>query len=62
MFFDKKLSRSPDFYYLGPGLRPFLTNFVEALNTLIQEKYNHSETCITVKVSQTTQKKVLLCK
>ena len=56
MFFHKKLSKSPDFYYLGPGLRPFDTNFVEAVNTLIQEKHNHSKTCITVKVSQTTQK------
>ena len=32
------------------------TDIVEALNNLIQERHNHSENCITVKVSRTTQK------
>ena len=56
MFFDRKLSKSSEFYYLQPGLYLSLTNFVEAMNTLIQERYTHSENCITVKVSQRTQK------
>ena len=30
------------------------------MNTLIQEKNNHNETCITVKVSRRTQKVVIM--
>ena len=58
MFFDKKLSNSSEFYYLEPGLYPSFTDIVEAMNTLIQERHNHSEKCITVKdilVSRRTQ-------
>ena len=54
-FFDKKLSKSSEFYYLEPGLYSSTTNFVEAMNTLIQERHNHSENCVTVKVSRRTQ-------
>ena len=56
MFFDKKLSKSSEFYYLEPGLYPSITDIVEVMNTLIQERHNHSENCITVKVSRRTQK------
>ena len=35
---------------------PSITDSVEAMNTLIQERHNHSEECITVKVSRRTQK------
>ena len=56
MFFDKKLSRSSEFYYLEPGLYPSITDIVEAMNILIQERHNHSENCIKVKVSRKTQK------
>ena len=56
MFFDKKLSRSSEFYCLEPGLHPSVTDIVEAMNTLIQKRHNHSENCITVKVSRRTQK------
>ena len=55
MFFDKKLSKSSEFYYLEPGLYPSVTDFVEAMNILIQERHNHSENCIKVKVSRRTQ-------
>ena len=55
MFFDKKLSRSSEFNYLEPGLYPSITDIVEAVNILIQEKHNHSENCIEVKVSRKTQ-------
>ena len=55
-FFDKKLSKSSEFYYLEPGLYPSNTDILEAMNTLIQEKHNNSENCITVKVSRRTQK------
>ena len=56
MFFDKKLSKSSEFYYLEPGLYPSITDIVEAMNILIQERHNHSENCIKVKVSRKTQK------
>ena len=56
MFFDKKLSKSSEFYYLENGFYPSIMDIVEAMNTLIQERHNHSENCITVKVSRRTQK------
>ena len=56
MFFDKKLSISSEFFYLEPGPYPSNTDIVEAMNTLIQERHNHSENCIPVKVSRRTQK------
>ena len=56
MIFAKKLSKSSEFYYMQPGLYPSITDIVEAMNTLIQDKHNQSENCITVKVSRRTQK------
>ena len=56
MFFDKKLSKSSEFYYLEPVLYTYITDIVEAMNNLIQERHNHIENCIKVKVSQRTQK------
>ena len=56
MFFDKKLLKSSEFYYREPGLYPSITDIVEAMNILIQERHNHSEDCIKVKVSRRTQK------
>ena len=35
---------------------PFITDIVEAMNLLVQERHNHSENCIKVKVSRRTQK------
>ena len=55
-FLTKKLSKSSEFYYLEPGLYPSITDIVEAMNILIQERHNHSENCIRVKVSRRTQK------
>ena len=56
MFFDIKLSKSSEFYYLQPGLYPSSTDIVEAMNSLIPERHNHSENCIKGKVSRKTQK------
>ena len=56
MFFDKKLSNSLEFYYLEPSPYPSNTDIVEAMNIPIQERHNHSENCITVKVSRRRQK------
>ena len=41
---------------LEPSLNSSITDIVEAMNTLIQERNNHRETCITIKVSRVTQK------
>ena len=59
-FFDQKLSKSTATYNLEPGLYTSITDIVEAMNTLIQERNNHNETCITVKVSRETQKVVII--
>ena len=56
MSYDKKFSKSSEFYYLEPGFYPSITDIVEAMNTLFQERHNYSEKCITVKVSRRTQK------
>ena len=56
MFFDQKLSKSSKFFYLERGLYPFITDIVEAMNILIQERHNHSQNCIKVKVFRRTQK------
>ena len=55
-FFDEKLSKSTSTYNLEPGLYTSITDIVEAMNMLVQEKKNHNETCITVKVFCRTQK------
>ena len=58
-FCIKKLPMSSEVHFLEPGLYPSISsnmNTVEAMNTLIQEKHNHCESCITVKVSRGTQK------
>ena len=56
MFFDKKLSKSSELYYLEPGFYTSITDIVEAMNTFIQQRHNHRENCITVKVSRRMQK------
>ena len=55
-FYDGQFSKSSEFYYLEPGFYPSITDFVEAMNTLIQERHNHNENCIPVKVSRKAQK------
>ena len=59
-FIDAKLSKSTSTYNLEPELYISITDSVEAMNTLIQERNNHNETCITVKVSRRTQKVVIM--
>ena len=63
LFYDEKLSKTMEAYYLKPGLFSSITDIVKAMNTLIQERNNHRDTCITIKVSRVTQKvKVYLVK
>ena len=59
-FFDEKFSKSTSTYNLEPGLYTSITDIGEAMNTLIRERNNHSDTCITVKVSRRTQKVVIM--
>ena len=59
-FFDEKFSKSTSTFNLEPGLYTSITDIVEAMNRLIQERSNHNETCITVKVSRRTQKVVIM--
>ena len=56
MFYDEDLSKTTQAYYLEHGLYSSITDIVEAMNTLIQERNNHRDTCITIKVSRVTQK------
>ena len=56
MFYDDKLSKTTEAYFLEPGLYSSITDVVEAKNTLIQERNNHTDICITIKVSSVTQK------
>ena len=58
-FFDEKLSKSTSTYNLEPGLNTSITDIVEVMNTLIQERNNHNETCITVKFSGERQNVVI---
>ena len=59
-FFHEKLSKSTSNYNLEPGLYTSIADIVEAMNTLIQERNNHNETCITVKVSRRSQKVIII--
>ena len=59
-FFDEKFSKSTSTYNLEPGPYISITDIVEAMNTLIQERNNHNGTCITVNVSRRTQKVVIM--
>ena len=59
-FFDKNLSKSTSTFSIEPGLYTSITDIVEAMSTLIQERNNHNETRIEVKVSRRTQKVVIM--
>ena len=56
MFYDEKLSKATEAYYLEHGLYSSITEIVKAMNTLVQERNNHRDTCITIKVNRVTQK------
>ena len=49
MFYDEKLSRTTEAYYLEPVLYSSITDIVEAMNTLTQEINSHRDTCMTIK-------------
>ena len=59
-FFDEKLSNSTTNYNLEAVLNTSITDIVETMNTPIQERNNHNEICIAVKVSRRAQKVVIM--
>ena len=59
-FLDEELSKSTSTYSIEAGLYTSITDIVEAMNTFIQERNNHNENCITVKVSRRTQNIVIM--
>ena len=59
-FFDRKPSKSTSTYSVEPGLYTSITDIVGAMSTLIQERSNHNESCITLKVSRRSQKVVII--
>ena len=56
LFHDNELSKTKDYYYLEPRLYHSITDIVEAMNSLIQNRNNHNTPCIGVKVDRRTQK------
>ena len=56
MFYDEKISKTTEAHYLEFGLYSSITDIVEGMNTLKQERNNQRDTCITIKVSRVTQK------
>ena len=56
MFYDEKLSKTTEVYYLESSLYSSITDIVEGMDTLIQERNKNRDTCITIKVSRVTQK------
>ena len=56
VFSHKKLSDSSEFHYLEPDIYLLITDTVEATNTLTQERHNHIENYITVKLPWRPQK------
>ena len=44
MFYNEKLSKTTEFYYLEPGVYSSITDIMEAMNTIKQEKNNHRDT------------------
>ena len=53
---DRKFSKTSESYSLESGLYPSITERVEVMNSIIQERHDESKTCITVEVSRGTQK------
>ena len=55
MFFDEKLSKTTELHYFEPGLYSSITDIVESMNTLAQERNNHTGTWKVNRVTQKTE-------
>ena len=49
-FYDEKLCKLTEAYYLESGLYSSITDILEAMKTLKQERKHHKDTCIIIKV------------
>ena len=56
LFYDEKLSKTENLYYFEPGLYASIAGNAETMNSLIQNRNNHSDTCIRVPVFQKTRR------
>ena len=56
MFYDEKLPKTTQAFYLEPGLYSSITDIVKAMKTIKQERNKNRDSCITIKVSRVTQK------
>ena len=56
VLFDKKNFQLPQSFYVEHCLYPSITDFSQAMKSLIQERHNDSKSCIFLKVSGETQK------
>ena len=48
LIFDEKFPNSSESFYRQLGFHPSNTDLVEAMNTLIEKRHNHSKNCSTV--------------
>ena len=60
MICDGKIPKWSDIDHVEAGLHPPNEAFLQVMTTCIQEKQNHSQSRITVKVSRGTQKGEIL--
>ena len=60
MFCVARPSNSSGYVRLGPGVQTTLTEMVEAISTLIQEKHNHTKGSIAVEMSGRSRNVVFL--
>ena len=51
MFLEKKLPSRQKFTIWSPFFNRSIADIVDAMNTLFQERHNHNENCITLKVT-----------
>ena len=60
LFHDHELSKTKKYHYLEPGLYHSITDIVEPMNSLIQNRNNLNTTCIGVNVDRRTQRVAFL--
>ena len=56
MLFDEKFSKSSQFCFLEPGLYSAVTDTVDAMKHVNEERHNRNDSCFTAKVSRKTWK------
>ena len=56
--FWRQIIQKTEAYDLELGLYSSITDIVEAICTLVQDRNNHEDTCITIKSSHAMPKKV----